>query len=97
MTILGGLGRAMKHACLSADSGRGSLIMPTEQLMVLCPNCDRWFASAIQMDPETWNQIRMQSGLIERCAHCGQATRFAKSEYRFREDDPSDPSKAGRP
>jgi hypothetical protein len=57
-----------------------------DQLMVLCPDCDRWFASAIQMDPETWEGIRMASGLIERCANCGASTRFAKIEYRFRTD-----------
>ncbi len=54
--------------------------------MVLCPDCDQWFASAIQMDPETWESIRMPSGLMERCAHCGHATRFAKGEYQFRSD-----------
>ena len=30
--------------------------------------------------------IRMPSGLIERCAHCGASTRFAKVEYQFRSD-----------
>ena len=60
--------------------------MATEQLMVLCPHCNQWFASAIQMDPETWEGIRMPSGLMERCAHCGHATRFAKGEYQFRSD-----------
>jgi bacterioferritin-associated ferredoxin len=54
--------------------------------MVLCPNCDQWFASAIQMDAETWEGIRMATGLMERCAHCGVATRFAKGEYQFRSD-----------
>ena len=58
----------------------------TEQLMVLCPDCDRWFASAIQMDPETWESIRMPSGLQERCAHCGASARFAKVEYQFRSE-----------
>ncbi len=60
--------------------------MATELLMVLCPNCDQWFASAIQMDAETWEGIRMATGLMERCAHCGAATRFAKGEYQFRSD-----------
>jgi len=57
-----------------------------DQLMALCPDCDRWFPSAIQMDPGTWKSIRMPSGLMERCAHCGAATRFAKAEYQFRSD-----------
>ena len=60
--------------------------MAKEQLMVLCPNCDQWFPSAIQMDPETWQGIRMASGLLERCAHCGASTRFAKPEYQFRSE-----------
>jgi hypothetical protein len=57
-----------------------------DALMVLCPNCDQWFASAIQMDPQTWEGIRMPSGLQERCPHCGLSTRFAKVEYQFRSD-----------
>ena len=61
---------------LSADTGIGMRTdMATEQLMVLCPNCDRWWAS-----------IRMPSGLMERCAHCGYSTRYAKVEYEFRSD-----------
>jgi hypothetical protein len=55
-------------------------------LMVLCPSCDTWFESAIQMDPETWEDIRMPSGLQERCGNCGTSTRFAKPEYQFRSE-----------
>ena len=77
----------MLEAPLSADTSIGMRTdMATEQLMVLCPNCDRWFASAIQMDAETWASIRMPSGLMERCAHCGYSTRYAKVEYEFRSD-----------
>jgi len=50
------------------------------------PNCDQWFVFAIQMDRETWEGIRIASGLLERCAHCGASTRFAKVEYRFRSE-----------
>lgn len=54
--------------------------------MVLCPSCDTWFESAIQMDRETWEHIRMPSGLQERCRNCGTSTRFAKPEYQFRSE-----------
>jgi hypothetical protein len=57
----------------------------TTQLMALCPNCEQWFASAIQMDAETWEGIRMATGLMERCPHCGTATRSEKTEYQFRD------------
>jgi RNase P subunit RPR2 len=78
----------MEKAAESVDGRYGMrLTEMTQQLMVLCPNCDKWFASAIQMDPETWESMRMQSGLMERCAHCGVATRFAKVEYQFRPDE----------
>jgi hypothetical protein len=55
-------------------------------LSAMCPHCERWFASAIQMDRETWERIRMNSGLIERCFHCGRASRFSKGDYSFRAD-----------
>jgi len=58
-----------------------------DQLMVLCPKCDQWFASAIQMDPPTWEGIRMNDGMVERCSHCGHATRFSKDDYLFKSQD----------
>ncbi len=52
-------------------------------LTVTCPECGRSFASAIQMDPPTWEGIRMNDGMVERCTHCGHATRFSKGDYFF--------------
>jgi|tagenome__1003787_1003787.scaffolds.fasta_scaffold20861057_4 hypothetical protein len=52
-------------------------------LTVICAECGRSFASAIQMDAPTWEAIRMSSGLMERCPHCGRSTLFSKSDYVF--------------
>jgi hypothetical protein len=58
----------------------------SEVLTVTCPGCAQPFASAIQMDAETWIDIRMPSGMLERCPGCGRASRFAKGDYRFEAD-----------
>ena len=48
-----------------------------------CPHCGESFVSVIQIDPETWDRIRMNDGMIERCTHCGRSSRFAKGDYFF--------------
>jgi phage terminase large subunit GpA-like protein len=48
-----------------------------------CPHCGESFASAMQIDPETWERIRMNDGMLERCPHCGRSSRFAKGDYFF--------------
>jgi formate dehydrogenase maturation protein FdhE len=55
-------------------------------LTVTCPACGRSFASSIQMDPETWEGIRMNDGMVERCVHCERASRFSKGDYSFSND-----------
>jgi hypothetical protein len=49
-----------------------------------CPDCGEWFASAMQMDPETWAKIQVSNGMMERCSHCQTASRFNKDDYTFR-------------
>jgi hypothetical protein len=51
-----------------------------------CPNCGEWFASAMQIDRETWAKIRVRNGMMERCSHCQHASRFEKGNYSFRSD-----------
>ena len=36
-----------------------------------------------QMDPKTWEGIRVNNGMIERCPHCHRSSRFAKGAYLF--------------
>ena len=52
-------------------------------LNVTCPHCGESFASAIQMDPETWEGIRVNDGMLERCPHCHRSSRYQKAEYFF--------------
>jgi uncharacterized Zn-finger protein len=56
-------------------------------LTLVCPYCGRTFPSAIQMDPKTWEGIRMNDGMLERCPHCNRSSRFAKGDYLFRETE----------
>jgi hypothetical protein len=35
------------------------------------------------MDPETWERIRMDLHVIERCPHCGSSSPFSKADYFF--------------
>jgi transcription elongation factor Elf1 len=51
-------------------------------LSLTCPQCGAEFASAIQMDAETWAKIKVE-GNIERCASCGFSKRYQKSDYFF--------------
>jgi hypothetical protein len=50
-------------------------------LALVCPYCGRTFPSAIRMDPKTWEGIRMNDGMVERCSHCHRSSRFAKGDY----------------
>ena len=51
-------------------------------LGVTCPRCGKWFRSAMQMDPATFEQIQLR-GMLERCGHCHESSRFEKSDYSF--------------
>jgi hypothetical protein len=53
-----------------------------EELSVTCPHCGKRFASALQMDEETFSRIRIIEH-IECCRQCGQANRFHKQDYYF--------------
>ena len=50
---------------------------------LVCPGCGATFASAMQMDQETFEKIRVEN-ILERCSECGQASRFSKPDYTFR-------------
>jgi hypothetical protein len=57
--------------------------MAQDTLTLTCPHCGREFPSVIQMDPETWEAIRIDLHVIERCPDCGWSSPFSKSEYFF--------------
>ena len=47
-----------------------------------CPHCGKSFASALRMDPRTFEAMRLES-MIERCSICAHASRFDKGDYFF--------------
>jgi hypothetical protein len=55
-------------------------------LTLVCPRCGRSFPSAMQMDPPTFERMRLES-MIERCSVCAHAFRFTKDDYRFRTNE----------
>jgi len=54
----------------------------TPVLTLVCPRCGSSFPSAIQMDPRTFEAMRLES-MIERCSVCAHAFRFTKGDYFF--------------
>jgi hypothetical protein len=52
-------------------------------LTLVCPACGTTFPSAMQMDPKTFERIRI-SNLFERCPKCSRVSRFNKPDYLFR-------------
>jgi uncharacterized C2H2 Zn-finger protein len=54
------------------------------ELALRCPQCGKSFASTIQMDPDRWELIGLDDGMVERCTRCGRSSRFPKSSYFFR-------------
>lgn len=52
-------------------------------LTLICPRCGRAFPSVIRIDPATWEPIRKDLRVIERCLHCGWSSPFSKAEYYF--------------
>ena len=57
-------------------------------LTLVCASCGRIFASTVQMEPSTFEQIRMNRQM-ECCPACGRASRYSKADYLFRSGDPS--------
>jgi hypothetical protein len=53
---------------------------------VICPRCGIAFASAMQMDPKTFERIRLAKQL-ECCPACKYVGRFRKPDYLFRSHD----------
>jgi hypothetical protein len=54
-------------------------------LSLVCPACGGAFASAMQMDPRTFERIRI-SNLLECCPNCSRVSRFSKTDYLFRSE-----------
>ena len=52
-------------------------------LTLVCPACGATFPSAMQMDPRTFEGIRI-ANLFERCPKCSRVSRFNKPDYLFR-------------
>jgi uncharacterized C2H2 Zn-finger protein len=61
-------------------------IISRPTLSLTCPRCGSVFASAMQMDPKTFEGIRIVK-LLECCPTCSTVSRFSKSDYLFRSDD----------
>ena len=57
--------------------------MGEDKLTLSCAHCGVAFPSAIQMDRGTWDGIRDDLRVIERCPHCGWSSAFSKSDYSF--------------
>ena len=55
-------------------------------LTLTCPRCGEGFPSAMQMDPLTFDAIRLES-MIEQCSACVHAFRFEKDDYFFAVED----------
>ena len=51
-----------------------------------CPHCGKSFASALRMDPRTFEAMPLES-MIERCSVCAHASRFDKGDYFFIMDE----------
>lgn len=60
----------------------GTVTEEREVLSLVCPQCEESFPSAMQMDPATFEKIRMDR-MLEHCTSCGHAAYFSKPEYRF--------------
>ena len=56
------------------------------RLSVICPRCGIAFESAMQMDPKTFERIRLAKQL-ECCPACKHVGRFQKPDYLFRSAD----------
>jgi hypothetical protein len=54
-------------------------------LSLVCPGCGGAFPSAMQMDPRTFEGIRL-SNLLECCPKCSRVSRFSKTDYLFRSE-----------
>jgi hypothetical protein len=61
-------------------------IITPPTLSLTCPKCGSVFASAMQMDPETFGGIFL-ANMLECCKKCATVSRFSKSDYLFRSDD----------
>jgi len=72
----------LKSGFPSADN---SNVEHREILTLACPRCGESFPSAMQMDPTTFDVIRLES-MLERCSACGHAARFRKDDYAFTSD-----------
>jgi hypothetical protein len=54
-------------------------------LTLVCPGCGVAFPSARQMEPRTFEAIRL-SNLLECCPKCSRVSRFNKPDYLFRSE-----------
>jgi uncharacterized Zn-finger protein len=54
-------------------------------LSLVCPGCGVAFPSAMQMNPRTFEEIRI-SNLLECCPKCSRVSRFSKTDYLFRSE-----------
>jgi hypothetical protein len=58
----------------------------TPVLTVMCPKCREHFASALQVDPDTWSGMSLHKGMVERCSHCRVPSMFMKRDYYYPSD-----------
>ena len=70
------LGREPFACALNPKRGRPTTEMePGAILTLTCPRCGEGFPSAMQMDPLTFDAMRLES-MIEPCSVCAHAFRF---------------------
>ena len=69
----------LNPTCEPTDNGE---MEPGAILTLTCPRCGEGFPSAMQMDPLTFDAIRLES-MIERCSACAHAFRFGRVDYFF--------------
>ena len=73
-----------RYAALLQHADNEGMDTTTRPLLTLvCPACGTTFPSAMQMDPKTFEGIRI-SNLFERCPKCSRVSRFNKPDYLFR-------------
>jgi hypothetical protein len=71
---------ALQHA---DNEGMDRISRPV--LSLVRPGCGGAFPSAMQMEPRTFEGIRI-SNLLECCPKCSRVSRFSKADYLFRSE-----------
>lgn len=74
-------GNSLYSSC-SPQAHRADVSDMAPELCLTCVACGRRFASSLQMDPPTFEKIRI-TNQIECCRLCSATHRYRKSDYYF--------------